>query len=206
MSEDTTGTGVQATPPVPPAGQVPPPSASTPPTGPQTLEEALAIIEKERKERQDANREAQTHRSRLRELETADEERKKAAMSEQERIVAERDELAKAKADLESQLQAVKVKTTVMSVATQAGAIDPDAVYALLDHSALEFKTDGTPKNADALVKALLEAKPYLVRGASSGTNAANAGRGNGSALSSVEESRRRLRGDDVDVWAPRKV
>lgn len=46
--------------------------------------------------------------------------------------------------------------------AARIGVIDPDAAATLLDKSELEFEEDGTPKNAEELMKKLLKNKPYL--------------------------------------------
>ncbi len=54
------------------------------------------------------------------------------------------------------------VRYEVERQAAKIGIIDPDAAAQLIDWDALEYDEDGTPKNADALLKDLLKSKPYL--------------------------------------------
>jgi hypothetical protein len=54
------------------------------------------------------------------------------------------------------------VRYEVERQAAKLGIIDPDAAAQLIDWDALEYDEDGTPKNADALLKDLLKSKPYL--------------------------------------------
>jgi len=54
-------------------------------------------------------------------------------------------------------------RAAVVAAATRAGAVDPDAVFALLDPSAVTVGDDGQVTGVDDAVKALLETKQYLV-------------------------------------------
>jgi len=54
------------------------------------------------------------------------------------------------------------VRYEVERIASKLGIIDPDAAAQLIDWDALEYDGDGTPSNADALLKDLLKNKPYL--------------------------------------------
>lgn len=86
-----------------------------------------------------------------------------AQLSETERLtkaLAEAD--AKATASAERAKNALQ-KAAVVAAATRAGAVDPDAVFALLDRSAVTVADDGAVTGADDAVKALLSEKQYLV-------------------------------------------
>lgn len=88
---------------------------------------------------------------------------KTAQMSEIERAT-------KVAAEAEARAQALAEKATkallrsaVMSAATRAGAVDPDAVMAFLDQSQVSIGDDDTVSGVDEAVAAVLAAKPYLV-------------------------------------------
>lgn len=53
--------------------------------------------------------------------------------------------------------------------ATKANAVDAETVAALVDRSAIDIDDDGNVKGAEAAVKALLKAKPFLVAGEKAG-------------------------------------
>lgn len=59
--------------------------------------------------------------------------------------------------------QRALVRAAVVAEAQRAGAVDPDAVLAMLPENAVTIGDDDQVTGADAAVKALLEAKPYLV-------------------------------------------
>ncbi len=71
------------------------------------------------------------------------------------------------------------VRYEVERQAQRLGIIDPDAAAQLIDWDALEYDEDGTPKNAETLLKDLLKAKPYLAGKAAPSTagGATNPGR-----------------------------
>ncbi len=54
-------------------------------------------------------------------------------------------------------------KSAVVAAATKAGAVDPDAVLALLPMDKVTVADDGLVTGVEEAVKVLLEAKPYLV-------------------------------------------
>lgn len=62
-----------------------------------------------------------------------------------------------------SRARAANIRSAVTSAATMAGAVDPDAVLAMLNKDAVTVGDDGQVTGADEAVKALLELKPYLV-------------------------------------------
>jgi ATP-dependent Clp protease ATP-binding subunit ClpA len=74
-------------------------------------------------------------------------------------------ELAAAKEALKS--SALRQATLVAAMA--GNAVDPDAVWALLDKSTLATTDDGTPTGVQEAVQKLLTTKPYLVKQATPG-------------------------------------
>lgn len=97
----------------------------------------------------------------------AQKEAEEAAKSELERAKAAAE---KAKAELEAVRQAANlrlIKAEVKVAASQAGAVDPDAVWALIQadeglRSQITVDAEGNVTGAEKVVAALLKAKPYL--------------------------------------------
>lgn len=170
----------------------------------ETVEELRALLEKERKDRQEANREAQNIRTRLRELEKADEERKREAMTEQERIAAELEATRKSLADTQEQHKQMILRNAVMVAAQKFGIQDSDAAIKLLDHSKLQFDDAGHPTNVDDLVSNLVKEKPYLVL--AQGTGFTNASRAEGAGIGREQELRQILYGNDGNVFDPNRI
>jgi len=54
------------------------------------------------------------------------------------------------------------IRASVFAEASKAGAVDPDAVYALIETNAVAIDDAGRVTGADTAVQQLLEAKPYL--------------------------------------------
>lgn len=127
----------------------------TDPPAPTTLEEALALVAKERGQRQAANREAQTHRAKLRELETKEEERRQAGLTETQK---EKERADRAEAQLvEAKNQVVAGRVT--TAAAKLKFADPEDVTKFIDLS----QVNETGSNIDELVKQLSTDKPYLL-------------------------------------------
>ena len=61
-------------------------------------------------------------------------------------------------------LREMTVRYEVMLKAQEMAIIDLDAAVRLMDMAALEFGEDGKPTNVEAVLKALIKAKPYLVK------------------------------------------
>jgi hypothetical protein len=59
--------------------------------------------------------------------------------------------------------QAALRRAAVVAAAQRAGAVDPDAVLALIPQDAVTVSDDGSVTGVDEAVKALLDAKQYLV-------------------------------------------
>jgi len=75
-----------------------------------------------------------------------------------------RAETAETKAQAaEERAAAALRRAAVVAEATRAGAVDPDAVFALLTPDSVTVGDDGQVTGVEEAVKALLEAKSYLV-------------------------------------------
>lgn len=59
----------------------------------------------------------------------------------------------------------IRLRSAILAEAAkpERRIVDPDAVVALIDRSALEIGDDGTPKNITSVMDALLEQRSYLV-------------------------------------------
>lgn len=86
-----------------------------------------------------------------------------ANASELEKAV-KRAEEAEARASSSTQrANALALRSAVVAEANRSGAIDADAVFALISKDSVTVGDDGQVTGAEDAVKALLEAKPYLV-------------------------------------------
>lgn len=158
LSPTTTGTEPQA-------GNAPdahqPQAGNTTPPEPQAGEgqhsETLSLEEAKK-----LRSEAQNLRKRLKSYEDAEQQSRDAQLSETERLKKQHADL-QAKYDTEvRQMQERVIRYEVQAQAHKIGIIDPDAAVRLLDWSDLEYDEDGTPNNAEKLLKELLKNKPYL--------------------------------------------
>ena len=112
----------------------------------------LADLAKERDRRQELER-------RLTELEAEAEEKRKAAMSEQERALEEAVE--KARAEERERFKATRLHDRVLAKAARL-LNDPSDAVRLLDTSGIDVDSADADAEIDVRLNALLEAKPYL--------------------------------------------
>jgi len=139
---------------------------------PFDAERAQRTIDKQRDELKAAKAqaaEADALRAKVQEFENAgrsESERKDAELATAARKLADAEQRV---ADAEARHQAALVNAAIDREAHKQGAVDPEAVAAMIDRSALTLGEDGAVKGAEAAVKKLLEAKPYLA-GQASGT------------------------------------
>jgi hypothetical protein len=91
--------------------------------------------------------------------------------SDLEREREAREAAEKKAADAMAAANARLIRAEVIAAAAAAGAVDTDAVVALLAEGAVTVADDGTVTGAEEAVKALLEAKPWLKATATSGNN-----------------------------------
>lgn len=84
--------------------------------------------------------------------------------SETERATAAAKDASEKLAAAEARLAEERIGRIVERAASKMGFHDPDDAYRLIDRRAVEMDDDGEPKNVDALLKKLAEAKPHLVK------------------------------------------
>lgn len=118
-------------------------------------------------------------RERAARLEQAEDERKKAAMSEIERAKAE-------KAEAEKALEALRAKNldlVIEGIARDLGFKHADDGIRFIDRSKLTIDANGEPENAKELLEEVLQARPELKNGGGvPATSPANPGGGAGPA------------------------
>lgn len=116
-------------------------------------------------------REAAKYRTRVRELEEAEQARREAEMTELEKAQAESARL-RAEADAAREhARTIATQAAVTAAAAKAQFADPADALAFIA-SQVEYDDAGTPTNVDELVRNLAAAKPHLVNpapGASGG-------------------------------------
>lgn len=129
------------------------------------------IIAKRLAREKEKQTETEAKLKRLKELEEAEEERKKAAMSEQERLQAEKEEAEKAaqeaKEKADKTLEAANnriIDTEIRAVARDLKANDVDVVLALLDKENIEIDEEGNVKGVEEAVKELKESKEWMFK------------------------------------------
>lgn len=141
--------------------------------------------------------ELQAKAAKLAELESANQ-------TELEKIMARAEAAEKKAADADERARKSNLRSAVTAAASEAGAVDIDAVFALLPQDAVTFGDDGQVTGAEDAVKALLESKPYLVGQAATPppkpTGSADGGsRGSGSGP-------RQLRRDELSSMTPEQI
>jgi hypothetical protein len=82
-------------------------------------------------------------------------------MSDLERAQQAAQQAADRAARAEDTLRGERLRSAVISEAVKAGAVDPDAVFALVDRTSL-LTEQGEPTGVQDAITALLETKPYL--------------------------------------------
>jgi len=97
-----------------------------------------------------------------------DDDNLKAQMSVEERLKAEKGE-AETKAN-EAIVKANQrlVRSEILNKAANLGVIDTDAAYKLLDKDDIDVDDDGNVTGVEEAIKALITAKPYLIKKTSS--------------------------------------
>lgn len=148
----------------------PAPQAGTNDSQPQAGDEQQPSVEEIRRLR----RENADYRTRLKKLEDAQRAADDAQLSEVDRLKRDHAETVAERDKLRTQLQRSETEKVLITAARKLGIVDEDAAIRLLEWDALDFdETTGKPKNAEAQLKALMQARPWL---------AAQPGRSGGSA------------------------
>lgn len=123
--------------------------------------EARRTAERDAREARQALEAASTERDRLA---AAARERENAELGERERAERERDEAVERARQADERAQATALRSEVVMVGTRLNLHDPEVAYRLLDQSQVQRDANGHPTNVEALLKALLEAHPYLAK------------------------------------------
>lgn len=138
---------------------------------------------------------------RLKELEADAESKKRAELSETERLRLELEETKAKAAETDRVSRERMLRSAVTAEAVKAGFNDPQDAWSMVDRAELVLGEDGDVSGAEKAIKALVKAKPYLVRlasGPASGTSInAEDGRGAGKApdgKAKIDEIRQRFR------------
>lgn len=105
-----------------------------------------------------ANKEAAERRKRLEELEAQDEARRKAEMTEAERLKAEVEQAKKEAEQARTDARATLIRAAFVAEAAKVGASHPEDVYRLADISGIEVGADGAVAGVAEQVKALVDA------------------------------------------------
>lgn len=121
--------------------------------------------------------EAQQLRRRLKELEDEKKQRETADLSESERLKKQIDEYQAKEQQWESERRQQRLERDALTAARRLGAIDPEAVAALVREADVEFGEDGSVKGADKAVARLKERHPRLF-GAGGSANGGSGGGG----------------------------
>lgn len=119
----------------------------------------------------DLRRENASHRTKLKKFEEDEAKRNESQLTEQQKLEAK---LAKLQSDHDNATRTLQERTVNYEVRLQAatmGIVDPDAAAKLLDWTELAYDDNGAPTNVEALLKALLKAKPYLASKAAQPTS-----------------------------------
>ncbi len=156
-------------------------------------------VKKLRGEAADARTARKQLETRLSELETAEEKRKREALSEVDRLKLELQETQTKWQAAQQAAQERALRNAVALAAVKAEVVDPDDAWRLIDVAALSVDEDGAVSGAEQALKALVKAKPYLVKqkGPTADLNAGN-GRGDGKVMvdeqTKLAELRQRFR------------
>lgn len=121
------------------------------------------------------------HRTSARDAQTKLGEIEKAQLSKEEQAEARAAAAEQAAQAADERAKSVALTADIKVHAAAQGAVDVDAVVALIDRSKVSIDDEGNVTGGKSAVEALLKAKPYLVApGGPQGRNGANFGDGSG--------------------------
>lgn len=178
----------------PPPGEGDPPGDEPPEGDPPTDELVKEFGEKGAAEIRRLRGENAGHRTKNRELSTKLTDIERAQLTEAEQAKARADDAEKKAQEAVTRAQAIAIAADIRVHAATAGAVDVDAVVALVDRSSIEADDDGNVKGGKAAVDALLKSKPFLVAPGGPGRNGANFDGGPGDKPPGVTDMNRRIR------------
>lgn len=96
-------------------------------------------------------------------------ELQRESQTELERATTRAAEADKRANDAAERAKGALLKAAVIAEAARKNVVDPDAAFALIDRTSLNFDDDGSPTNIAEAMETLLKAKPYLVGGGRAG-------------------------------------
>lgn len=100
-----------------------------------------------------------------------DEDNLKAQMSVEERLKVEKGEAETKATEAIVKANQRLVRSEILNKAANLGVIDTDVVYKLLDKDEIDVDDDGNVTGVEEAIKALITAKPYLIKKTSSDEN-----------------------------------
>lgn len=106
--------------------------------------------------------EAAANRKKAAEAEAKLKAREDADLSETQKLQKQADEANKKAEEAEQRSRQRVARAEVLTEATKAKLVDPDAAYRLIRDD-IEFGDDGEPKNVATLIKQLAKDRPYLI-------------------------------------------
>ena len=137
--------------------------------------------------------EAAANRKKATDLEAKLKARDDADLTETEKLKKQAAEATEKATQAEERSRQRVARAEVLTEATKAKIVDPDAAYRLIRDD-LEFGDDGEPKNVVALIKQLAKERPYLVQKAA-GSADGGAGAGGTAAKSGMNDFIRKSTG-----------
>ena len=142
-----------------------PPETPAAPSGEQSSEIRNPDAYRASQEAARYRTELKAAQARLAEFEAAKRAAEEAQMSELEKAQRRISEYQQQEAQWQQERQEWRIAQAVQMHAARLGIVDVDAASRLLDTAALEYDESGQPTNAEALLTAMLEQRPWL-RGA----------------------------------------
>ena len=119
-----------------------------------TPEELIKEVEGAREQIKKVNSESAGRRKKLEALETEKKNLEKETLSESEKLQVEMEALKKDHKDLQSNLDAERIRTAVLTKAAELNFATPEDAYSLIDLTAVEI-TDGKVSGFEESLKAL---------------------------------------------------
>lgn len=181
-----------------PAGEaVTPPEATVETKQPQTLDEAMTLLNEYKTQLRRVNSESAERRRKLASFEEAEARRKQAEMGEVETLkvkLAETDDLYQ---QTLNDLTKLRIRHAVEMAAGRLGFHKPEDAAQLMDWAEVTVDEDGKVKGIEEALKALLKERSYLIRPqqAAPDLNAQQRGAGDkGITKAREEELRKRFR------------
>jgi len=95
---------------------------------------------------------------------TLEDEKKKAAMTESERLKAEKEEAEKKAVAATERANQRLIRSEVIAQASKMNIVDPDAAFTLLAREGITVEEDDSVKGVKEALALLVKAKPYLVK------------------------------------------